>query len=122
MSRTYRRKGYEQTQNGSWGRLFRKTNGYYTKVDHLYFLDEETDSWSYQISARIPTKWELWKEVRWAHGDDHQGSRSPNWWYRHHRMKENRNINNRELHKWITRVDYEPMFEDNPRDCSWDWR
>ena len=120
MSKTYRRKNYELENNTSWDRKGRKTAGFYTEYD--YERDEDGRTiWGAYI-FREPTKKELWKAKRWAHGENHPNSHSPGRWYRNNRMRENRMLTKEELHKFFMIPDYEPMVEANPRSCSWDWR
>jgi hypothetical protein len=119
MSRTYRRKGYEDTQRTSWDRPGNKTFGYYTKRIYRWWAGSGTLFHTFHV----PSKQEYFKMWYRTHGESRTNKeRSPDRSYRIHRMKENRNINKQELFKWITQPDnYEPLFESNPRDCWWDW-
>jgi hypothetical protein len=66
---------------------------------------------------------ERYRQWRWMHGESSTAQmRSPGWTYRENRMRQNRSINKQELCKWVkANGEYEPMFEENPRDCWWDW-
>lgn len=123
MSRTFRRKNYEDTQGTSWDRQGRKTNGYYTTNDreaarnsHGYFV------WGLKRYRPMDTR-EAYKARRWAHGESSTASvRSPNHWHRLMRNKENRSIDKKQLIKWFkSGGEHEPMCEANPRSCLWDW-
>jgi hypothetical protein len=117
MSRTYRRKNYEQAQNTSWDRYGNKVAGYYTESDG--------DWWKFSREMRtfrVPTLQEYYHEYWRIHGESRNANYwSPGKWYRLNRMKENRSINKQELARWIKNEEYEPLFEDNPRSCLWDW-
>lgn len=120
MARTFRRKGYESTQNTSWDTQGFKTAGHYTTYDGPYWL---------QCGARrMPNfrpmnKVERYHRWRWFHGESRTAqARSPGWTYRNSRMRQNRAINRQEIIKWIkTGGEYEPMCEADPRSCLWDW-
>lgn len=122
MSRTFRRKNFEKTQNRSWDKRGSSIAGYYTYRTYVYVRD--VDSVCRRVDVyREPTKRERYKAFRWAHGESRTRSeRSPNSWHRKNRMRENRSINKEELHRWIRDPDnYEPLFEADPRSCLWDW-
>lgn len=116
MSRTIRRKDYENTQRTSWDRKGNRIAGYYTEYD----FDPD---WYWLAVYREPTDRERYRAVRWAHGESRaRNERTPGWEYRHNRMRQNRSINKCEIAKWIKNDEYEPMTESNPRSCRWDWR
>lgn len=119
MGKTFRRKNYELENNTSWDRKGRKTAGFYTEYDIK--CDEHGRCIRGAYIFREPTKKELWKSKRWAHGEGHSNSHSPGYGYRNNRMRENRMLTKEELHKFFMIPDYEPMVEANPRNCSWDW-
>lgn len=121
MSRTFRRKNWEKQQTHSWGRCGNKTAGYYTVKDPVR---DETGRWIYRLySYREPTKHELGQAYWRIHGESsHANDWSPGHAYRHARVRQNRSINRTELAKWLKCEEYEPLFEENPRDCKWDWR
>lgn len=117
MSRTFRRKNYEITQNRSWDNQFRKQYGFYTTFDWNNTLHQK-----YSIRCyRMPTEQEFYKNYWINHSDNHRNKWSPSKTYRKIRMSENRSINNHELFKCLKYEDYEPLFEQNPRSCLWDW-
>jgi hypothetical protein len=75
MSRTFRRKNYEDTQGSSWRRKCRKVNGYYTEID----LDYKTWLWY----GKVPDKRELYKLFKRAHGESStHWRRGPSPWFR----------------------------------------
>lgn len=117
MSRTFRRKNYERAQGDSWSRSGDKIAGYYTKRE--YVRTSHGWAWTY----RAPTEHEKNKQWVRVHAD-HGGANewSPGWWYRNSRMRQNRSITRQELHRWTRDADYEPMVEEEPRSCLWDWR
>jgi hypothetical protein len=119
MSRTFRRKGYEATQNTSWDKNGFKTAGHNTTYDGSW------RGWSQQgeIVFRPMTQREAYEHWRWCHGEGHPNQYSPGRGYRARRQSQNRRINKEEMLKWV-RADgeYEPIFEENPRRCAWDWR
>lgn len=120
MSRTYRRKNYETVcQNSYWGGS--KLAGFYTEVDWVP-LDLNRGWLGHVYTYRAPTKAERFKRWYSAHGESrHANHRTPGPAYREHRMRQNRSINKEELHRCLREVEYEPLFEANPRDCWWDW-
>lgn len=120
MARTFRRKNFESTQNSSWDTRGFKTAGHYTTYDGPYWLQ-----WG---SRRMPNfrmmdAQERFHRWYWMHGESRSAQmRSPGRTYREWRMNQNRSINKQELCKWIkANGEYEPMFEENPRSCLWDW-
>lgn len=124
MSRTYRRKNYEDTQGTSWDRKGRKTAGYYTEYDYNDSCHFWHPGWNRgDVTYRPPTQEEYIREHQRIHGE----SKHANYWtpgkgYKQHRMNENRQINKQELVKWKKRPDdYEPLFEEEPRNHWWDW-
>lgn len=111
MSRTYRNRHYH------FDRV--KTSGSKIALDYTECdWDVEQQMYFY----REPTPREAYKTFRWRHLDHHRNAVSPGRGYRHARMIQNRNINKAELFKWMQNPDeYEPLFEEEPRDCRWDW-
>jgi hypothetical protein len=115
MSRTYRRKGYEDTQGTSWDRRGRKTAGYYTKTDWNWNTGEQIYS--------IPNKRDSFRLFWWAHGDHGWSFWVAPGEYRTLWMKRNRSFNKQELVRWLkTPEDYEPLFEHKIRGSWWEWR
>lgn len=121
MSRTYRRKNYEDTQGNSWDRKGRKTDGFYTKCNISWY---SWSSWNFEeLMFRPMTKEERFYSWYWAHGESRDANeRTPSRWYRKNRQKQNRMINKKEIVQWIKAGgEYEPMCEPNPRSHLWDW-
>lgn len=116
MSRTFRRKGYEDTQGTSWDRKFRKTAGFYTTIDWHY------NAHGYWGVGREPTATERAAEFKRVHGDTHRNAWTPSRnTYRKEKIIRNRMYNKGELHKFVYREDYEPLFQAQPYDSWWDW-
>lgn len=113
MSRTFRRKGYEKTQATSWDRRGDKTAGFYTVCVYVNWRVYE---------YRAPTKHEYGKKYWKIHRDNGRDEYTPSSMYRKFRMRQNRRINKRELHKFMSRVDYEPLTQAEPISHWWDWR
>lgn len=115
MSRTFRRKGYEEA-NMSW-KDGTKVAGFYTQ-DNWCYLGGSRKAF---ITYRKPTRQEH-NEAYWhIHGDSNRNEWSPNRFYREYRMQENRTFNKTELVKYLKDTNYEVMAEANPRSCLWDW-
>ena len=114
MSKTIRRKGYESTAKKVHGS---KTAGYFTIQEGWWFYYNKSD----EVTFREPTRQEYFKAFWKLHGDSQRNAWCPSRSYRHPRTVENRMINKQELIKWLKNEDYEPLFEDNPRSCLWDW-
>ena len=122
MSKTFRRKGYEDTKGRSYDRRGRKTAGFYTKQDGRWWGRSAHRSEINIAVFREPTRQEYYEEFWRIHGDT--GGRnywSPGRYYREIRQTENRSINKQELCKWLKNEEYEPLFEANPRSHMWDW-
>ena len=115
MSRTFRRKNYEFTDQSSWKNRGRKTFGYYTETNRASYYERlET--------YREPTKLEFFKKYWKIHSDGDRNRWTPSRDYRHPRIVQNRRINDAELFRCVKNLDhYEPLFEERPRDCDWDW-
>jgi hypothetical protein len=124
MSRTVRRKS-QSRRHGRGGWYIPdgfKIACYYTEYDyHSTYHEPDWDGPLY--TYREPTKRERFRTWKYMHGESsHRNAFSPGHEYRNNRMRENRSINNQELIKWIKDPEnYEPMFENNPRSCLWDW-
>ena len=122
MSKTFRRKGYEDTKGRSYDRRGRKTAGFYTEQDGHWWGRSAYRSEINIAVFREPTRQEYYEEFWRIHGDT--GGRnywSPGRYYREIRQTENRSINKQELCKWLKNEEYEPLFEANPRSHLWDW-
>lgn len=120
MSRTFRRKNFEDTLGGSWARKGRKTNGIYTTYDGPYW---NVGGGRRMVEYRPMNKQERWHEWRYMHAESSTANvRSPGHWYRVNRQKQNRSIDKQQLVKWFqSGGEHEPMCEANPRSCRWDW-
>lgn len=138
MSRTYRRKNYELQNANSW-RGGGKSAGYYTEEDwHYQKVTEENIKgvdpkdiryseysgcyFLHYTTYREPTKKEYFKRWYYAHGESRTSmERSPNSYHRQFRVRQNRNINKREIKIYLKNQNYEPMCEEKVRRCLWDW-
>lgn len=122
MSRTFRRKGYEEA-NMTW-KDGTKVAGFYTTcdVEYVRYTEDGTKKLEYLYTYRKPTRQEHNKEYWRIHGESNNANYwSPGRWYRNNRMKENRMLTKTELFKYMKDADYEVMVEANPRSCLWDW-
>lgn len=125
MSRTYRRKNYEDTQGSSWARHGRKTNGYYTYEDYISYWREFDDGYSYRryYEYRPMTK----DEIKWQWLLDH-GETNSSWarnnptpWIRQYCQKQQRQKARQELCKFFKDEEYEPIIEDRRNTSWWYW-
>jgi len=149
MSRTKRCKNYVVENNTTWDRRGKKVALEYTEDDTPYeetgrmvqttfyemVMRGGVTDWVPKVGPKRPErvartieyrpmdKGERWWKDRMMHGESSTAnSRSPSHWHRLNRQKQNRSINKQEMLKWLkANGEYEPMFEDNPRDCWWDW-
>lgn len=122
MSRTFRRKGYEEV-NLHWKKGTRVA-GFYTETDWHYVGRESLEfsvSYISYKTYRKPTRQEHNKKYWNIHSDNHPNAWSPGRLYRNNRMKENRMLTKGELFRYMKDTDYEVMVEANPRSCLWDW-
>lgn len=115
MSKTYRRKNYEQTQNSSWDRAGKKKFGIHATWNYDNYPD------LIQV-YRVKTKQEQIKAYIRTHcdGDHFKYSNVPGWFCNIYE-RGFRQANKREILKYIRQEDYEPMCSANPRDLMWDW-
>lgn len=123
MSRTFRRKGFEKTQNTSWNKQGNSVAGYYTEYDLIY-PEGVNSRWYYWTALRIyrePTKEERKFKFLVAHGESHRSERTPSREYRQSRERKMRRYNKQELYKFKDNSDYEPMVKTNPDSHYWDW-
>lgn len=120
MSRTIRRKNFEDTIGGSWARKGWKTNGIYTTYNGPYWLATGARR---MPEYRPMDAQERYREWRYMHSESKTANaRSPSRWYRTNRQKQNRSIDKAQLIKWFkSGGEHEPMCEANPRSCMWDW-
>lgn len=123
MSRTFRRKGYEEA-NMSW-KSGTKVAGFYTECD-VVFTKVVKGWFIYYKHAEVyrkPTRQEHNKEYWRIHSDNHPNQWCPGTFFRKPANKWNRAFNKNELFKYTKNNDYECLFEVNPRSCfrMWDW-
>ena len=125
MSRTYRRKNYEDTQRTSWDNRGRKQSGYYNKDVYVKveWWNDYYKCW-HGISVRngqtVPLDdREFYKRYWRIHNDTVRYWKGPNAWWRRHCNKRMRCNARHELHKFVTREDYDPVFK--TRDSAFDW-
>jgi len=118
MSRTYRRKNYATTIS-NWEHAGCRRYGFdWTRERRWRWVGEVT--W---ITYRPLTERELFERWYREHGESrNRNERSPSRVHRKYRERQNRNINKQELARWLAHSNYEPLFEENPRSCWWDWR
>lgn len=122
MSRTIRRKNYEDTQGGSWARNGRKTAGYYTQKDLTRHWMDGGDYyyWVFDHDFRVPTDREYGEDYWKLHGDtnSHWAYDNPGAWWRRDLQKSQRQKGRQEIHKFMRNEEYEPIIESR-RDKSW---
>jgi hypothetical protein len=124
MSRTYRRKNYELTQNSSWDRRFRRVLDAPADVHYQYTWFKETECyWYYRTELNIEyhDKRRLRHDLRRLHGDNHPWNWSPAKYWRQLFHREFRRHSNHEIHKFIKNSDYEPMCYKEYRPYWVDW-
>lgn len=126
MSRTFRRKNYEDTQGTSWDRQGRKTNGYYTEYERS-LVRRETDEGYYWIWTEYTYRPMTKDEIKWRYLHDH-GETNSHWarnnpgpWVRQLCQKVQRQQARRELHKYRNNPDYEPIIESRRNKEWWYW-
>ncbi len=125
MSRTIRRKNIKRGSHLIPDGF--KLAGYYTQVNFkpipIKYSNGEKIYFKVVPEYSEPTTRERFERWKLFHGESKsRNSMSPGRYYRNSRMTENRSINKQELIKWLKNPDdYEPLFEDNPRSCMWDW-
>jgi len=121
MSRTYRRKNYELTQNTSWDRVGRRVYGF--NVERDFIIHHGDRYYFYETVYRSATKKEIQDEYKIIHTDNQKSKydNPPSWFVRLYFEKPLRKHNKRELHRFIRNPDYEPMCEKKSRDALWDW-
>ena len=112
MGKTYRRKNFESSCGKVAGSSIA---GFYTVMDYNWRSGLRT--------YREPSDTERFESWYYAHGESkHANYCSPSKWYRNQRAAQNRRINKNEIYKAMKIADYEPLCEQNPRSCRWDWR
>lgn len=133
MSRTVRKK---IKSNNSWSNRFKKYDQayeYYFIGAHgnrplsslNYFLKEgwesgwHTDPMMLRRKITKERAFDIWK---CEHGESRTAnSRTPGKYYRKKREVKLRSHNKRELVKFVSKEDYEPMCKNNPDSHYWDW-
>ena len=123
MSRTYRRKNYEDTQGTSWDRKGRKTAGYYTEEERSHWWEVKGDVLVYRHATplyRAMTKEEYRRKWMWAHGDCKRWN-TPPFWFRKHYQRMINTFNDRQLKMWYDSLgEYDPVFIEK-YECARDW-
>jgi len=117
MSRTYRRKNYHKTQNASWDTCGRKTALEYTEYNFWRYRNRSVDV----PEIREMTPEEKWKQDRYWYHDNKSGVFSVPSWFCNKFERKLRVYNKRELHKYATMEDYEPMCMSKYPELSWEW-
>lgn len=128
MSRTYRRKNYENTKGSSWRRRGRKVAGFYTVKEHVKFWVESPHykAGGYYSSIygtyvyRAPSRDEYNKAWRRIHRDCAE-SPTVKGYIEYLDACGFRQTCNHELFKFMKNSDYEPMIEKKPM-CFFDSR
>lgn len=125
MSRTFRRKNYEDTQGNSSDRCGRKTAGYYTQDDWGKVYREDDTSWwyVYNYTYREPTERERDEEFWRIHGDTNCSWywNNPSPWVRQYCQKQQRQKARQELSKFYKDTEYEPIIEERRNMSWWYW-
>lgn len=125
MSRTYRRKNYEDTKRTSWDNRGRKQSGYYNEPlwgtryewSEMY---QAWHGWNVRTGQTIPLDdHEFYRQYWRLHGDGMKNWDGPNKGWRKYCNKRLRCDGRREMHKYATLEDYEPIFK--TRDQAFDW-
>jgi hypothetical protein len=122
MSRTYRRKNYEDTQGTSWDRHGRKIGGYYTYYDYINYWRECADGYyrrgysEYRPMTEDEANWQWLRD----HGEtnSHWRRDNPGPWLRRNLQKRQRQKARQEISKFLKHEEYEPIIESR-RDKSW---
>ena len=124
MSRTFRRKNYEQTRGASWCRRGWKTNGYYTECEDpwlmryvetgYYWVGGET---RYRPMTEREKGKEYWRVHR-DHNTPYAWGNEIGKWGRRALQKQQRQRSSIEIKRFFSDHDYEPMIE-HKRDQTW---
>lgn len=114
MSRTFRRKNYENEQGHSWGRRGSKVNGYYTEEDYsdeydanlygIYKLYRTGRYYFYRPMTEVERN-QAWKRIH----TDRSYCRGPSKWFRFNEEKHMRSVNKQELIRFMKNHEYEVM-------------
>lgn len=119
MSRTIRRKNYEETQNTSWDRVGKKIGGRYVVEEYFRWSDDHYYHWSKDFIRPMT------KEERIDHDKriyrDRKRYGVPHWYVNLYFEKPLRQHNKREIQKYFRNEDYEPMCLVKTRDALRDW-
>lgn len=131
MSRTIRRKNYEETRNSSWHRAGKKVNGIYTYEDRQWSFMGIYESiicgevYEFKKFSRMDVYRPMTKEERIDHDKriyrDRKRYGVPHWYVNLYFEQPLRQYNKRELQKYSRNEDYEPMCLARSRDAMWDW-
>ena len=123
MSRTIRRKNYEQEHNNSWRRKGRKCGGMFPQEEFMSEFQVERWSSIWHMGYyyyREPTEREYNKAYWEIHSDGRCWFTKPAKWYRQYMMHQSRMSDKTELRKFMADTDYEPMCSDKVTADYWD--
>lgn len=110
MSRTFRRKNYENQCGKHAGS---KIAGFYTVWEYV--------SWNLYV-YREPTEQEYYDEYWRVHGESRNANAwTPSRWFRDQRQKHLRTQCKQQIHKFMKNPEHEVICEANPRSHYWDW-
>lgn len=110
MSRTYRRKGYEKTQNTSWDKQFNSFAGFYTEYDYE-LINPYLKYSRFNKIYRKPTKQEFSQKYWDVHADGRYGCNSLGTYFKILNNQQIRRENDREILKWMKNEDHEVMLK-----------
>jgi len=121
MSRTIRRKNFEDTLTTSWDRQGFKTHGLYTKCEATRVVHRQgsrttvTYVWTTYRAMNKQERFHRWYEF---HRESRPSMRGPSRWFRTVRSHKIRKQEKIELHKFTKDPDHEPML---PPRLRWEW-
>ena len=119
MSRTFRRKDYEQENNTSWDRKGKKIGGQYAEYDFECYYAIGRFHYGQNI-YREPTEKEYNKAYWKIHSDGRFWFSGPAKWFRQHQMHQSRMSDKTELRKYFLDTEYEPMCSHKVIADYWD--
>lgn len=120
MSRTIRRKTLTSKWPWDWSKAFGYNYEYAGAPGYAEFKDNM--AWRDNHFVRARTKREKFEMWYVTHRESKSGNhRSPGKDYRMHRQNEWRSHNKQELHRELSRLEYEGDYWTNPLSCWWDW-
>jgi hypothetical protein len=117
VSRTTRRKNYDQTRNKSWHRAGRKTAGVLTA---WYRYEPSTNGHNgVKIYQKMIAEDLRWRKVNLFGESKHHNAYGPSREYRNAAERQNRRYNDRELRRTLGNPEYEGQFRARYR-ADWD--